>query len=67
VEIQAGGRRQIGEITNVASYLSANDIRAHFGLGAAKTIDRLTIRWPSGKTQTLTNVTANQILTIEEP
>jgi hypothetical protein len=67
VEIQAGARRQIGEITNVASYLSANDIRAHFGLGAAKIIDRLTIRWPSGKTQTLTGVGVNQILTVEEP
>jgi hypothetical protein len=67
VEIQAGGRRQIGEITNVASYLSANDVRAHFGLGAAKTIDRLTIRWPSGRTQTLTGVAANQMLTVEEP
>ncbi len=67
VEIQAGGRRQVGEITNVASYLSANDIRAHFGLGAAKTIDRLTIRWPDGKTQTLTGVAVNQILMVEEP
>jgi hypothetical protein len=67
VEIQAGGRRQIGEITNVASYLSANDVRAHFGLGAAKTIDRLTVRWPSGKTQTLTGVAANQILMVDEP
>jgi hypothetical protein len=67
VEIQAGARRQTGEITNVASYLSANDIRAHFGLGAAKTIDRLTLRWPSGKTQTLTGVGVNQIVTVEEP
>jgi hypothetical protein len=67
VEIQAGTRRQVGEITNVASYLSANDVRAHFGLGTAKTIDRLAIRWPSGKTQTLTGVGVNQILTVEEP
>jgi hypothetical protein len=67
VEIQAGTRRQVGEITNVASYLSANDVRVHFGLGTAKTIDRLAIRWPSGKTQTLTGVGVNQILTVEEP
>lgn len=67
VEIEAGGRKQIGEINNVASYLSSNDIRAHFGLGAAKTITRMTVRWPSGKVQTLTNVAANQILTVDEP
>jgi hypothetical protein len=67
VEVQAGTSRQVGEINNVASYLSSNDIRLHFGLGTAKTITRLSVRWPSGRTQTLTNVAANQILTIDEP
>jgi hypothetical protein len=27
----------------------------------------VTIRWPSGKTQTLTNVAANQVLDVREP
>ena len=30
------------------SYLSQNDLRAHFGLGPATRIDRLEVRWPSG-------------------
>ncbi len=67
IEIEAGGKRQIAEVNNVASYLSANDIRPHFGLGAAKTIQQITVRWPSGTTQVLKNVTANRILTIQEP
>ena len=65
--VEAGGHRQAAEVTNVASYLSSNDIRLHIGLGAATSASRITIRWPSGKTQTLTNVAANQILNVQEP
>jgi len=67
VEVEAGGAKQVREINNVASYLSSNDIRLHVGLGSAQTVDRLTITWPSGTKQTLTNVKPNQILTVEEP
>lgn len=65
VETPAG--RQVREINNVASYLSANDLRLHVGLGTARTATRVEIRWPSGQVQTLTNVAANQVLTITEP
>jgi hypothetical protein len=37
----------------------------HFGLGNASQIDQLTVRWPDGKTQILTNVAANQRLTLK--
>jgi len=57
----------VREINNVASYLSANDLRLHVGLGTARTATRVEIRWPSGQVQTLTNVAANQVLTITEP
>jgi hypothetical protein len=67
VTVEAGGHRQAAEVTNVASYLSSNDIRLHLGLGAATSASRITIRWPSGKTQTLTNVAANQIVNVQEP
>ena len=40
---------------------------AHFGLGRAETIDSLTITWPSGKVQTLTDVPINQRITVTEP
>jgi hypothetical protein len=58
--------RQVKEITNVASYLSSNDIRLHFGVGAAKIIQRIEVLWPSGTKQVLRNVAVNQILVIEE-
>ena len=58
---------QVLEVNNVASYLSSNDIRLHVGLGAAATVQKIEIAWPSGARQTLTDVPANQILTIKEP
>jgi hypothetical protein len=67
VTIETSEGRQVREINNVASYLSSNDIRLHAGLGAAKIIQRLEIRWPSGTRQVLTNVAVNQILAVEEP
>jgi hypothetical protein len=66
VTIETSEGRQVREINNAASYLSSNDIRLHVGLGAAKIIQRLEIRWPSGTRQVLTNVAVNQILVVEE-
>jgi hypothetical protein len=40
--------------------------QVHFGLGDATTIDRLTIRWPSGTVQELTNLAADRHVVIEE-
>ena len=58
---------QVREINNVASYLSANDIRLHVGLGTAKSIQQIDVLWPSGTKQTLKDVAVNQILVIKEP
>ncbi len=58
---------QYATVTTASSYLSSSDKRLHFGLagdGAAKEID---IQWPSGKTQTLKSVRADQVVMIEEP
>ena len=38
-----------------------------FGLGGATNVAMLRIEWPSGTVQELTNVAANQILTVTEP
>jgi len=38
----------------------------HFGIGNASQVDKLIVRWPDGKTQTLTNVPANQRLTLKQ-
>jgi len=54
-------------VTTGGSYLSSSDKRAHFGLGASKQADSIEIHWPSGIVQTLKNISADQILTINEP
>jgi hypothetical protein len=63
----AGDKAQIRERVSGGSYASSHDPRVHFGLGAATSVSEIGIRWPSGKTQELTDVKADQILTIAEP
>jgi hypothetical protein len=51
VVLEAGGRRQTRFSTGGGSYLSSGDRRLLFGLGKAARVDRLTVVWPSGRTQ----------------
>ncbi|MFL6203218.1 MAG: CRTAC1 family protein [Thermoanaerobaculia bacterium] len=60
VEIEARGRRQAREIRRGHGYLSSGEAVLVFGLGSAASIDRLTVRWPGGKTQTLRNLGAGR-------
>ena len=48
------------------SYMSASDRRVHFGLGAAQAVDALTVHWPDGHTDTLTNITGGRYITVKE-
>jgi hypothetical protein len=60
------GQTQVREAKAGSSYLGQNDPRLHFGLGSASAADRIDVRWPSGRRETLRDVAANQILTIRE-
>jgi len=66
VTAQAGTLTQSRWCHTDGSYLSASDARVHLGLGAAATVDTLTIRWPSGHTDSLRHVKADQMLTVHE-
>jgi enediyne biosynthesis protein E4 len=61
------GTKQYNEVTTATGYACSSDSRVHFGLGASKTIREIEIQWPSRIRQTLRNIPADQILTIEEP
>jgi enediyne biosynthesis protein E4 len=67
IEIEAGGLKQISEVRSGGSYLSHDDIRIHFGLGAAAAIDQVRIRWPNGNTQELGGFDVDRFVTIREP
>jgi len=67
IKLIAGGKVQTTQKKSTTGYLSQNDSRIHFGLLQNETIERIEIKWPSGKFQELENIKANQILTINEP
>jgi hypothetical protein len=67
IVVTAGGRSQRAQARCATSFLGCSDPRVHFGLGSAATIERIEIRWPSGKVQSLENVKADQILRVREP
>ena len=47
VTLTAGGKKQVREVRSASSYMSQNDMRLHFGLGAATRVDSIEIRWPN--------------------
>lgn len=61
------GQSQWSEVTTAVGYASSSDSRVHFGLGKNSRVRDIEIRWPSGITQMLHDVAADQILTIQEP
>jgi len=66
IRLTAGSRTQIRDVRAGSSYMSQNDLRAHFGLGAAARADRVDVVWPDGRMESVANVAANQIVTIAE-
>ena len=66
LELTAGGRTQTDEVRSGGSYLSQSDLRVHFGLGEARSVDRLAIEWPSGGRQELRNLRTDAVITLRE-
>ena len=67
VEVFWGGRRQLQEVSGGSGFCSQNQRQLHFGLGPAAAVDRVVIRWPSGKTQELKAPAAGRVHKIQEP
>ena len=42
----------MGTSRRASSYLSSVDPRVHFGLGPARRVDRIDVRWPDGLDET---------------
>jgi len=65
--VRAGGKTLTREVVAGDGYASQNMLRLHFGLGAAATVDELTVKWPaSGIVQRFQNVSADRILRLTE-
>jgi hypothetical protein len=66
VKITTSEGVQFNEATTAVGYSSSSDKRVHFGLGKAAVVDKLELWWPTGVKQVLTQVKADQVLTIVE-
>jgi hypothetical protein len=66
VHCVSGGVEQWQEVRGGGSYLSQNDFRVHFGLGAATRVDRLEVRWPNGNEQSWQNLDVDRFHTLTE-
>ena len=65
ITVEAAGMKQLDETRASGSYQSASEQVAHFGLGGATIVERVSVRFPNGETRTLTNVKVNQLITLE--
>ncbi len=61
------GRKLVREVQAGSSYVSSEDPRLHFGLGAAARVTSVEARWPGGSDTRLEDVEANQLLRLEPP
>jgi hypothetical protein len=66
VKVTAGDLVQTSQVLSGGSYLSQHDVRLHFGLGTHEQVDKAEIVWPSGKTETLTNLSGDRFYHIKE-
>lgn len=66
IAVTVGKRVLVDEVRSGSSYLSNNDMRVHFGLGAAKTIEKVEIRWPSGLVENFADVPADKVVMLQE-
>jgi len=66
IRVKVGDRILVDEMRSGSSYNSNNDMRMHFGLGAATKLDWIEVRWPSGLIEKFTNVRLDSINTLKE-
>jgi hypothetical protein len=64
--LEAGGHMQFRDANPFGSYQSNSSYEVHFGLDDADTVDRLSILWPSGETEELTELPARLYYEVTE-
>ncbi len=66
IELRLRGRKLWRRAHTDGSYLSANDIRVHFGLGEDTKIEKLIVYWPDGRREAWDRLEADRIVTIRQ-
>lgn len=66
VRVMAAGRTQARAILSQTSYYSHDDLRAHFGLGTAGTVERIEVQWPSGRVERFAAAKVDRAVVLRE-
>jgi hypothetical protein len=66
ISMKNGERSLVDEVRSGSSYISHNDMRVHFGLGAATKAGPVQVRWPSGLVERFDNLSVDAIHTLKE-
>ncbi len=66
VELTSGGKTQAQEVRSGGGYVSQNDLRIIFGLGASDVVESLVVRWPGGKRERFHVAAVDRYLTVVE-
>ena len=66
IEIYGSWGKQIRDVRSGEGFEFMSTLNTHFGIGAATSIEKLIIKWPSGTVDTYLNPTVNQALTAVE-
>jgi hypothetical protein len=67
VKVFWNGRQQAQTVSGGSGFCAENQRRLHFGLGKNAQLEKVVVRWPSGKTQTIDKPLISQINKIKEP
>ncbi len=66
VRVQWKGQEQLQEVVSASGFAAQNQRRLHFGLGENAKVDRVKIRWPSGREQVMESPSVNTIHRVKE-
>jgi len=58
---------QAQEVSGGSGFSAQNQRRLHFGLGAASAVDRVVVRWPSGRQQAIDHPQIDEVHHVTEP
>ncbi|XP_020908737.1 cartilage acidic protein 1-like [Exaiptasia diaphana] len=67
IKVRTGKSTMIRPVRSGTGYLSQDDLRQHFGLGSAKTVDEIEVIWPDGSKSVQKKIAVDQILKIRQP
>lgn len=66
LRIRSGEKEQVRVVTAGDGYASQYSRVAHFGLGAATSVEQLEVIWPSGKRQIVSDVEVDHLIELDE-